>query len=47
LEKVTDEEKISMKADECLCKNAGSRPMSFVGNFVVDKNDPRLPKVIF
>ncbi len=36
--KVTDEEKASMKADECLCEKAASRPHSFECDFMIDKD---------
>jgi hypothetical protein len=38
LYKVTDEEKGAMKADECLCEKASSRPLTFNCNFVIDKS---------
>lgn len=37
LYKVTDEEKGSMKSDECLCEIAASRPLSFDCDFVIEK----------
>jgi hypothetical protein len=38
LYKVTDEEKSAMKADECLCQKAATRPHSFECDFMIDKN---------
>jgi len=43
LYKVTDEEKGTMKADECLCEQAGSKPMSFNCDFNIDKKDANKP----
>jgi hypothetical protein len=43
LYKVTDEEKGTMKADECLCEQAASKPMSFNCDFNIDKKDANKP----
>jgi hypothetical protein len=45
LYKVSDEEKGSMKADECLCEKASSRPMSFECDFAIDKDSDSRPIV--
>ncbi|WP_036249844.1 hypothetical protein [Methylobacter sp. BBA5.1] len=43
LYKVTDEEKGNMKADECLCEKAASRPLSFDCDFVIEKEKNEKP----
>ncbi|MBS3963268.1 MAG: hypothetical protein KGZ80_02020 [Methylomonas sp.] len=46
LYKVTDEEKGSMKADECLCEKAASRPLSFYCDFEIDKDQTERPILV-
>ncbi|MCD2452031.1 MAG: hypothetical protein Q8K07_15890 [Methylicorpusculum sp.] len=43
LYKVTNEEKGNMKADECLCEKAASRPLSFDCDFVIEKEKNEKP----
>jgi hypothetical protein len=43
LYKVTDEEKGTMKADECLCQKAASRPLSFNCDFAIEKGEDEKP----